>query len=365
MIQSTNHRIPTLPAHLKERLLEILESFPATQKRCSIKRWQKVLGELRSMSIPIPGSRGLFSLLQEALRHREPGSRLHLSRGVHDCLEDFRWICADLSARPTRLYEIVPQPQPELLGTEDACGYGMGGVWFPASPHLQSPRSTAVDTDEKSGDVATTPPLLSNSPSLGPILWRAPFPKDVVQDLVSHSNPSGQITNSDLELAATIIQHDVAAHQFDIRERTIASGSDNTPAVAWQRKGSTTTTSAPAYLLRLQALHQRFHRYSHYVFYIPGPINVMADDCSRLFNLSDAELLTLFNTLYPQKISWRLVQPRKEMLASVISALRRQRVDPASFLHEPLPMIKRGKYGQLSVPISMSTPGSQTSKTQS
>jgi hypothetical protein len=66
----------------------------------------------------------------------------------------------------------------------------------------------------------------------------------------------------------------------------------------------------------------------------------MADDCSRLFSLSDTELLTLFNTSYLQKESWRLVQPRKEILSSAISALRSQQAEPASFLQEPPPKTK-------------------------
>ena len=181
-----------LPPHRVERLNEILASMPRSQKRVSVKKWQQVLGELRSMSIAIPGSRGLFSLLHEALRHQEPGARIRLSRGVHDCLDDFRWISNDLAARPTRLYEIVPQTHPELLGAQDACGCDMGGVWFPSSQKLQSrppsPRAaneTRVDHDSQS-----------------PVHWRARFETDIVQDLVSFDNPSGQVANSDLELAA-------------------------------------------------------------------------------------------------------------------------------------------------------------------
>ena len=80
------------------------------------------------MSIAIPGSRGLFCLLQDALRHHEPASLIRLFLGVHDRLNDFRWLADDLASRPTRLYEVVPRPHPELLGAQDACGIGMGGV---------------------------------------------------------------------------------------------------------------------------------------------------------------------------------------------------------------------------------------------
>jgi hypothetical protein len=159
-----------------------------------------------------------------------------------------------------------------------------------------------------------------SSASPGPILWRARFPKEIAKSLVSFENPKGQVTNSDLELAASVVHHDIAAHNFAISERTISSGSDNTPTVSWQTKGSTTTTSAPAYLLRLQALHQRYHRYQTSAFFIPGRLNLMADNCSRLCHLTDAQLLAHFNSTYPQTHSWRIVQPRSARLCAASRA---------------------------------------------
>jgi hypothetical protein len=346
-----------LPQHRLHRLTELLQSVPPTQKRISLLKWQQLLGELRSMSLAIPGSRGLFSLLHEALRHQDPSARLRLSQGVHDCLDDFRWLSNDLATRPTRLYEIVPQTHPELLGAQDACGYGMGGVWFPTTSRLHHRPQFPSAANEAPVDNDECSPLASSG-NARPILWRARFEPDIIQNLVSFNNPSGTVTNSDLELAATIVQHDIAATNFDVRERTIATGCDNTPAVAWQRKGATSTSSPPAYLLRLQALHQRFHRYCSSVFYLPGAVNVMADDASRLFHLSDTQILTHFNSTYPQTNSWSLRHPTNVMLSSVTSALRKKRVAPASFLRAPTPTITPGSSGQNSAPISTLTPGS-------
>jgi hypothetical protein len=337
-----------LPTRRLLRLWEILDSISPSQKRTSKRKWQQVLGELRSMSIAIPGLKGMFSLLQHAITQVH-GNRVRLDRGVHDTLEDLRWLAGDLADRPTRLFEIVPQSRAELLGTTDACGYGMGGVGFVASSSLRI------------RDTTPTSPLTPFTP----ILWRAPFPPAVTAKLVSFKNPQGSITNSDLELAATIAHHDVLAQHFDIRECTISTGCDNTPAVSWQRKGSTTTTNAPAHLLRLQALHQRFHRYLPHIFYLPGPINKMADDASRLFRLSDDELLTHFNLHYPQTVSWRMLHPSNEMLSSLTSALHRTRPEPASFLRAPLPKIVAGPYGKTSVLNSVLIPSFRTLTTQS
>lgn len=386
-----------LPPHRKERLQELLDSISPDQKRISLRKWHQLIGELRSMQIALPGSRGLFSLLQEALRHQQNG-RVRITQRVHDCIADFRWLCRELTARPTRLYEIVPQTEPELLGAQDASGLGMGGVWFPLSPHLQQrqipflssdsvPRTEASPLPRKAwtsdGDpLSEAPPLLATNGSdsdasslqassllpvqdTGPVVWRAPFPPEITSKLVSYSNPAGTITNSDLELAAGFTQLDMGAQCFDIRERTIASGSDNTPTVAWTGKGSTTTQGPAAYLLRAQALHQRYHRYHNSSFYIPGKINGMPDDASRLLDLSPAALVSHFNSKYPQASSWRFVQPSDEILSSVHSALLRKRKEPESYLRPPAPTTNTGSDGPSSAKPWSLTHTSLTSRTPS
>ena len=61
----------TLPDHRAERLHEILNSIHPTQRSIATKAWHKIVGELRSMSIALPGCSGLFSILQEAFRHED------------------------------------------------------------------------------------------------------------------------------------------------------------------------------------------------------------------------------------------------------------------------------------------------------
>ena len=82
----------------------------------------------------------------------------------------------------------------------------------------------------------------------------------------------------------------MAAQHYPTAERTIHTAADNTSAISWQNRGSISTNTAAAYLLRFQALHQRAHRYVPLHTYIPGPNNNMADDASRLWQLSDDEL---------------------------------------------------------------------------
>jgi len=67
-----------LPAYRVQRLHDILLLVNPTRKQIAIRDWHKVLGELRSMTITIPGARGLFSTLQEAFRHVDSSHRVKL-----------------------------------------------------------------------------------------------------------------------------------------------------------------------------------------------------------------------------------------------------------------------------------------------
>ena len=78
----------TLQPHRVERLREILSIIPRSQKRIGVDKWHQVLGELRSMVLALPGSRGLFSQMKESLCHVN-GKMVTLYKGVHEALEEF------------------------------------------------------------------------------------------------------------------------------------------------------------------------------------------------------------------------------------------------------------------------------------
>jgi hypothetical protein len=65
-----------------------------------------------------------------------------------------------------------------------------------------------------------------------PLLWRSPFPAYVQHWMVSFSNPGGDINNNELELSSSMVQHDVLAQLFDVREAIINNSSDNV-AMVW------------------------------------------------------------------------------------------------------------------------------------
>ena len=85
-------------------------------------------------------------------------------------LEDFRTLLREATKEPIHCRELVPA-LPDYLGHCDACKSGAGGEWH------------------------------SGTLSLEPIVWRVEWPKDVQELMVSEDNPTGTITNSDLECA--------------------------------------------------------------------------------------------------------------------------------------------------------------------
>jgi hypothetical protein len=170
------------------------------------------------MSLALPGSRSIFSTMQNALALKT-GGRLALDKGVHYALEDFWWMQKNISTRLTWIAEVVPLP-PVAKG-QDASELGAGGIWFPG-PHL-------------------APRLGFTSPQ--PLVWRHRWPDFISSWLVTADNPHGSITNSDSELAGGLLHLDALSQCFDIWEQTVLSKGDNLSTTFWECCGSTFTNS--------------------------------------------------------------------------------------------------------------------------
>ena len=156
-----------LPEHRVERLAEILASIPTTQKRISVTKWHKIIGQLQSMSLALSGARNMFSFMQHALSSCKK-TRVALTKGVHQALQDFSWMFNDIVLRPTRIAELIPLLA-STMGYHDASGEGAGSVWFPHT--LLSPRG----------------PSSHHLHQL--IVWRHKWPQDIIDSLVTESNP--------------------------------------------------------------------------------------------------------------------------------------------------------------------------------
>ena len=110
---------------------------------------------------------------------------------------------ADIENCPTRISELVP-----LLASAErhhvASGLEAGGVLFSAD-HLV-PREGFENQ---------------------PVVWQLKWPQHIIDCLVTSANPSGTISDSDLELAGGLLHLEALPQTFNIRERTVLSKTDN------------------------------------------------------------------------------------------------------------------------------------------
>ena len=276
-----------LPQHRKDRLLKVFSDLHG-KTRVSRKAWQSLLGELRFASIGVPGSRGLFCILQLGLS-KSDGGRVRITKAIRSHLNSFEALIKDLTSRPTGLGEIIPD-QPCLAGAHDASGIGMGGVYF--------------------------------AEDFSPVVWRQAFPDWIRELLVTFENPKGPINNSDLEQAGGVGQVDVMAHEHDLRECTVSNLTDNTPTLSRNYKGATTTDGPAAYLCQHASLHQRRYRYLNEMAFLNGHLNDMADDASRLCDMSDTAFLAYMDAHYPQAQPWRLRPLSTQTFTELLKCLR-------------------------------------------
>jgi len=156
------------------------------------------------------------------------------------------------------------------------------------------------------------------------LLWQCPFPAAIWSNLVAADNWNGIINNSELELLGAIAHQDVLVQSAMIAELSHALINDNMAAIHWLCHGSTMSTTASAYLLWLQALHQHHHQYFMSYEHIPGYHNSMADDCSCLWHLDDHAFLTHFTSHYPQVGGWQLCHLSSTMNSALTSVLQQQ-----------------------------------------
>jgi hypothetical protein len=167
----------TLPPHRQTHLLELLHTF-SSKHRISRTKWQQLLGELWSMALALSGANYHFLLLQNALIQQR-GARIRITALLRQALKDWEALTLQL-ATPRALLSVVPRA-PHVVTGCDASLNGMGGwLWLP----------------ESTGMV---------------YLWNHPFPPAIRCQVVSHDNPTGNINNSELELAGIVMSAHIAS----------------------------------------------------------------------------------------------------------------------------------------------------------
>jgi hypothetical protein len=325
----------SLPAHKADRLRDIVSSFDAVG-RTSRRRWYRFLGELRHMSTAIPGAAYLFSILQSVLVDQPQASRLRLRPLVKESLHDWQMLAAQLHSNPVPMASLVPRA-PHVLAATDASGLGVGGFWVPT--HYGHPAT--------------------------PTVFRAPFSDEVRQRLISTSNPTGTLTNSDFELAALVLCTALCSSITTLPHAALWCASDNIAAVSWCTKGSTSSAGPAAHLLRWLAQISRSNLVSLSTFHVPGTSNTLADFCSRSFHLTDQEFLHHLNTHFPINPSWTLAHVPSALICKLNSSLSCEMSPWESLVNEPIPQTTLGTFGKPSALTLTSTPHSNTHQTAS
>ena len=254
----------------------------------------RLVGNLQSMHLAVPVTVAHLYHIQRELA-QAGADKAWLSPDFHHNMADWRMFSEKTVERTTHMAEIFRR-KPTHLGFCDASGLGAGGVWL-------DPSRSGKD-----------------------LVWHHPWPSDIIVKIVSSTNRDRMITNSNLELVEIVLHEAILlAAVTDARLAAPHSGSDNTPTASWSTKEFSTINPVVAELLRLRALHLRQFFINPSVFYHPGVKNLMVDEDSCLFDLSDTALLDHMSAAYPQpKSSWKLSLLPPDLLSCVISTLGRK-----------------------------------------
>jgi hypothetical protein len=288
------------------------------KKRVPLKRFCSLSGRLQHAARILPSARAFFTPLNNALKGIPKYIGMSCHGEVRHALLNMGHALRNLASWPTHVSKLVQSDHPDYIGYCDASGFGAGGVWF------------------------------GGQQKLAPIVWRIQWPKDITVALVSDKNPTGTITNSDLEMAGVLLHEVVLETHLGnaIKAAHLVIGCDNSPAVSWTTRMATRSATPIAYrLLRGLAMRQQVTRSAPpLIYHVAGINNILADVVSRPvhgvashFHLMETlphtmcpeTFLTIFNADYPlpQKRPWRSVQPNFSLWSNVIATLRGQRLN--------------------------------------
>ena len=296
------------------------------RQHTSTTNFQSLVGKLQHALMAVPNGKALLAPLFKLLPsdHSPKAKRKHIQLAKEaeaiNALKDLTVILKMVANRPTKCAQLVPG-WPHFVGYCDACKWGAGGVW------------------------------LSGKDDLHPTVWRVKWPDDITARLISTTNPTGDITVNDLEMAGLLLHHLVLENiAGDLTHKHAAAWCDNTSTVSWARKLCSKRSLIGQRLVRALSLRHVVTKSSPLApWSIAGVNNKMADLASRSFkhggtgnyNLTATELLTKFNARFPltQDASWHMHTLPNSVCALVFSELRLERQPMGSWLR----LTTRGK----------------------
>jgi hypothetical protein len=288
-----------------DKVEKITAEIHQVTRKASIprKRFEQLRGKLRHACIGIPAGKGLMGPIDAELRGNKRLIHIKTNQHLREALRDFSTLIRVLGHRPSHCRELVVD-DPGYIGYCDASKLGAGGVWLSGTRHLS------------------------------PVVWRVEWPADIRQNVISFDNPSGTLTNSDLEMAGMVLHYLVLEHLVALQHVHVAAWCDNTPTVSWTNKLSSSKSAIAGRLTRALAMRIHANEASPLISVsIAGVKNRMADVASRTFSrhavasdtftISDTDFLQSFSNTFPlQDGSWSIFRVSNKLSSRIFSELR-------------------------------------------
>jgi hypothetical protein len=162
----------------REKLLTILKGWIRTGKQGSagipLGDFESIIAKIRHAFQSIPAGCGLLSPCNRVLTKRPPYVYLQRNVAVLTAVEGCQTLLRESTKEPTRWQELV-SGWPDYIGIVDASGQGVGGV------------------------------VVGELSDCTPVVFRWEWPANIKNNIVSSSNPTGGLTNSDLEMAGLLM----------------------------------------------------------------------------------------------------------------------------------------------------------------
>lgn len=291
--------------------LYIKEAHTMLRRRSiPLKTLQTTVGKLRHAAAILPATKGFFTPLNNIMTAATKS--IVLNEDARAAILDICTLIHQLCKRPTHVNELIPDP-PSHVAYHDAAAEGAGGVWF------------SLEEDKQ------------------PAVWRTPFPPDIANNVISDDNPTGSITNSDLELAAEVFAIGIILERATtIKHKTVGTLCDNSPTVSWiERMASKSIFPTAGRLLRgLAYMLHNVHAGGVITVHVKGTDNIMADLASRPTkamatfapahtSLTDSDFCSSFNTAFPlpNDQDWILATVPEWLKFNVFETLRGKRLE--------------------------------------
>ncbi len=298
-------KIMWLEEQKRAKLLTTLHSWIRAgdcERGISFKEFKSVVAKLQHAFTALPGDRGLLSPCNRLLKKQPWVVYFHRNKPLLLAVSNCRTILRESTKRPTRCQELVAG-WPDFDGVVDASSHGVGGV------------------------------IIGELSECSPTIFCLKWPPDISEDVISKSNPTGKITNSDLELAGLTILWLVMEHICSLlTKKPVALFSNNSPTVSWVHCMASCSSLVAEQLIRVLALCFNLQKICPTtMLHIAGDQNQMTDIPSRSFGSeskwhfkTDKDLLTFFNSHFPlpTQNSWSVCQPTSVIATHVISVLR-------------------------------------------